>query len=149
MRVILAVKEAGGGGIKLSHVQMQEVPALTLFLQFLTNCLSLYSQKKQFPSSMLIFGHKSCFLVPMLSNLLKIKNKCLLIVGVYEEGLQKARKKSLSRQQWHQFWPKQKYIKVMVGHAKRGETGDDLSHLFCDKRVVSSQHLILASHLCT
>ena len=36
----------------------------------------------------------------------------------------------------HQFWPKQKYIKVMVGHAKRGETGDDLSHLFCDKRVV-------------
>ena len=68
---------------------------------------------------------------------------------VYDEGLQKARKKSLSRQQWHQFWPKQKYIKVMVGHAKRGETGDDLSHLFCDKRVVSSQHLILASHLCT
>ena len=61
----------------------------------------------------------------------------------------KREKKSLSRQQWHQFWPKQKYIKVMVGHAKRGETGDDLSHLFCDKRVVSSQHLILASHLCT
>ena len=42
-------------------------------------------------------------------------------------------------QKWHQFWPKQKYIKVMVGHAKRGETGDDLSHLFCDKRVVSSE----------
>ena len=62
------------------------------------------------------------------------------------------------RQKWHQFWPKQKYIKVMVGHAKRGETGDDLSHLFCDKRVAvvvdwlapsCSQHLILASHLCT
>lgn len=27
---------------------------------------------------------------------------------------------------------------IMVGHAKRGETGDDLSHLFCDKRAVSN-----------
>ena len=34
------------------------------------------------------------------------------------------------------FGQNKKYIKVMVGHAKRGETGDDLSHLFCDKRVV-------------
>ena len=120
---------------------------LTLFLQFLMTCLSLYSQKQQFPRSILISCHKSCFLGPMQGNMLKSKK--MFASRYMRRAYRKREKKSLSRQQWHQFWPKQKYIKVMVGHAKRGETGDDLSHLFCDKRVVSSQHLILASHLCT